>query len=101
MRIERGDFTVGDIGVSIELTADISLAGLDIDFVFIKRSGATIMRDSTTIDDATAMYTWAAGDLDEDGEWWATLYQNDAGYYFTDYVRFRVRPKPEDMARAR
>jgi hypothetical protein len=99
MRIERGDFTVGDVGVAIELTADITLTGIDIDFVFIKPSGATITRDSTSISGSVAQYVWATGDLDEAGQWYADLYENDTGYFFTDYVQFKVRPKPQDMAR--
>lgn len=101
MRIERGDFTVGDVGVPVQLTADISLAGIDINFVFIKPSGTTIRRDSTTISGSVATYTWASGDLDEAGLWWMTLYESDTGYHFKEYVQFKVRPKPEDMAKAR
>ena len=101
MRIERGDFTVGDTGVAVELTADITLTGIDIDFVFLKPSGVTIVRDSTSISGKVAQYMWASGDLDESGDWYMTLREEDTGYDFVDFVRFRVRPKPEDMARAR
>lgn len=98
MRITNGDFTYGDVGVAIACTADVTLSG-NVDFVFVKPSGATIQRDAS-ISGSTATYTWVSGDLDESGIWYAYLYQADTGYYYTKESgnKFIVRPKPEDMA---
>ena len=99
MNIRHGDFTVGDVGVNIQITADIDLTGIDVDFIFVKPSGATITRDSTSISTYTATYTLASGDLDESGTWRVWLYEADTGYYFdADDNVFVVAPKPEDQA---
>jgi hypothetical protein len=100
VNIERGDFTVGDEGVIFEITADITLTGLNIDFIFAKPSGATITRDATTIAGTVAQYVWATGDLDEAGEWHAWLYNATTTYTFRPKdTRFVVVPKPEDQAK--
>lgn len=102
MRIKAGDFTVGDIGVSVEITTDVDLTSVDADFVFIKPSGESIRRDATSVSTYTATYTWVAGDLDEAGEWRVWLYNETTDYFFKPSSNvFTVTDDPEDMARAR
>lgn len=99
MNIKRGDYTVGDVGVPITYTTDTDMTGIDVNFVFTKPSGETIVRDSSSISTVTATYNWASGDLDEAGTWRGRLYENDTGYYFVpEDEQFEVAPKPEDMA---
>lgn len=100
MRVETGDMTVGDIGITIQYTVDVTISGAssNIDFIFLKPSGETIRRDSTTTVAAVATYTTVAGDIDEAGDWYGWLYDE-----FTDFTfipiknKFKVAPKPQDM----
>jgi hypothetical protein len=103
MRIESGELTVGDIGIPIVATTDETLTGLDIDFILIKPSGESIRRDASSISGLTATYNTASGDMDESGDWFVFLYNNTTGFYYNKESgnRMPVRPKPEDMARAR
>jgi hypothetical protein len=103
MRIEQGELTVDDVGVSIVATTDETLTGLDIDFIFIKPSGESIRRDASSISGLTATYTTASGDIDEAGLWHVYLYNNTTGFYYNKESgnRMTVRPKPEDMAKAK
>lgn len=100
MSIERGDFTVGDIGVDIAITSNQDLTGRNIDFHFIKPGGATISRDATSINTYTATYTTIAGDLDLPGTWYVYLYDATTEFYYNEdgVNTFRVRPKPFVMA---
>ena len=99
MRFKEGDLTVGDIGVTISAVADISLAGLNVTFKFIKPSGQAIVR-SAVVSGYTATYTTVSGDIDEPGTWRVYLYNATSGYHFTKESGnvFVVRPKPEEMA---
>lgn len=99
MRIQRGDYTMGDVGIAISANADVTLSG-NVDFIFIKPSGKTIRRDASSLSGATATYTWQAGDLDESGKWYAYLRQADTGYFYVKESghAFDVRPNPQDMA---
>ena len=101
MRIRHGEYTVGDEGVNITCTVDEVLTGKNIDWVFLKPSGATITRDATSVSGYDAVYTWASGDLDEAGDWYAFLRDAGTRFYYTKESgnKFPVRPKPEDMAR--
>lgn len=100
MRIQIGDYTVGDINVPISCTTDEVLTGLNIDFEFLKPSGEIIVRDASSISSYTATYNWATGDLDEAGDWYAFCKNAGSGYYYTKESghHFYVRPKPADMA---
>lgn len=100
MNIERGDMTVGDIGVSFIATADETLTDKNVDFIFLKPSGETIRRDATSISGYTATYNTVSGDIDEAGTWYVYLKYETAPYYYTKESgnRFYVRPRPEDMA---
>lgn len=100
MNKQRGDMTVGDVGVPITATADEDLTGKNIDFIFIKPSGETIRRDATSISTYTATYNTASGDIDEAGLWTVYLkYETNPYYYVGESGNtFYVRPKPEDMA---
>jgi len=98
-KISKGDFTVGDVGVSIPYTTDENMTGLDIDFIFIKPSGQAILRDATSISTTTATYTFVAGDLDEVGTWRGRLKNQDGPYeYKPDKEEFVVTAKSEDQA---
>lgn len=101
MRIQVGELTVGDIGVNIVGTVDETIAALNIDFVFVKPSGATITRDATSLSGQTATYTTVSGDIDEAGDWHVFLKNVTTGFHYTRESghKFPVRPKPEDMAR--
>ena len=101
MRLAFGDYTVGDIGLPIEIVADITLSGSH-EIHFIKPSGK-IIKKTASISGATATYTWQSGDLDEDGTWEATLYNSSTGYYYKSDGRnnFTVVPKPGAQGRAR
>lgn len=99
MRYIEGDLTVGDVGVPIELTANVSLTGKTVYFKLSKPSGAVIVR-TASVSGYTATYTTIAGDIDEAGEWRIFAYESTTGYHFTKESGHlvRVRPKPEDMA---
>ena len=97
--IRKGDFTVGDVGVSITYTTDENMAALDIVFIFVKPSGKTIVRDATGIVTFTATYTWATDDLDEAGTWRCRLKNKDGPYeYKPDKEEFVVTEKTQDQA---
>ncbi len=100
MKIERGDYTVGDVGVDITITADQDLTGRNVDFYFIKPTGGSIIKDATSISTFTATYTFASGDLDLAGDWAAYLYDATAGFFYNEdgANRFKVRPHPFTMA---
>lgn len=100
MNKQRGDMTIGDIGVPITVTADEALTAKDIDFIFVKPSGETIRRDATSISGYTATYNTASGDIDEAGVWTIYIKYESNPYYYTNESgnTFRVRPRPEDMA---
>lgn len=100
MRMQKGDYTVGDTNVNISCTVDEVLTGKNVDFEFVKPSGETIVRDATSISGYTATYTWASGDLDEAGDWYAFLKDAGSVFYYTKESghHFYVRPKPADMA---
>jgi hypothetical protein len=98
-KIEKGDYTVGDVGVDITYETDENMTGLDIDFIFIKPSGQAIIRENTSISTTTATYTFAAGDLDEAGTWRGRLKNQDGPYeYKPDKEEFVVTAKSEDQA---
>ena len=99
MNIQTGDLTVGDVGVTFEATADETLTGKDVDFYFVKPSGATIRKD-TTVSGYTASYTTIAGDIDESGKWYVYVYNATDGYWYINESGnvFIVREKPVDMA---
>ncbi len=103
MRYELGDWTVGDIGATIEIPTDETLTGKNIDIVFIKPSGASWIVNATISgdDDEEASYTTVSGDVDESGDWRAHVRNVTDGYDFKGYIPIRVNPKPEDMAKAR
>jgi hypothetical protein len=98
--MQHGDFTVGDIGVSIVVTTDETLTGKNIDFKFVKPSRETILRDATSLSGQQATYTWASGDLDESGTWYVFLYNETDDYWYTKESgnAFVVRDKPDVMA---
>ena len=100
MKRAYGDFTDGDIGVTITRSASISMTGKNIDFVFTKPSGETIVRDAASNTGYTATYTFASGDIDESGTWYVDLRNVTDGYdiVLKSGSSFKVRPKPEDMA---
>ena len=98
MRMQHGEFTVGDVGVSVVASTDETLTGLNIDFKFLKPSGETIIRDSTSISGQQVTYTWASGDLDEAGTWHCELYNATTGYTYKGTGEFVVKDKIEDMA---
>jgi len=100
MKYERGDFTVGDVGCSITITTDQDLTGRNVDFYFIKPTGGSIIKDSTSVSTYTATYTFASGDLDVAGDWYVYLYDATAGFFYNEdgTNRFRVKPKPFAMA---
>lgn len=100
MKREYGDYTSGDVGVIITRTVSVSMTGKNIDFVFTKPSGETIIRDATSNTGYIATYTFASGDLDESGVWFADLRNVTDGYDIPikSGSCFRVRPKPEDQA---
>jgi len=99
MRFREGDITVGDTGVTITATADISLTGKSVRFDMVKPSGEMIVRTGS-VSGYDASYTLASGDIDEAGTWRIYLYNVTDGYYFTKESGniIEVRPKPGDMA---
>lgn len=100
MKIEKGDFTVGDVDVSITITANEVLTGMTIYFIFIKPSGETLSVPATSISTNTATYTWAIGDLDEAGVWHFSLKNMDRpNEYQPGAQSFSVRQTSEEMAR--
>jgi len=100
MKREFADYTVGDVGNTISLTAPISMTGKNIDLIFTKPSGETILRDATSNTGYTATYTFASGDIDEAGIWHVDLRNVTDGYDIVIKAgsTFKVREKPEDMA---
>lgn len=99
MKIMEGDYAVGDVGKSITITSATALTGKNIDFVFVKPSGATITRDAVVSATYKATYTFVAGDLSEEGrDWYAYLKNVTDGYELREKQRFTVRPAVEDMA---
>lgn len=99
MNKQRGDLTVSDVGVPFICVVDEVITGLNIEFVFVKPSGNSIRRTASA-SVYNASYTSQLGDIDEDGEWTAYLYNKTSGYFYTNESgnTFRVRPAPEDMA---
>jgi len=100
MRYKKGNATVGDVGVQMIATADVSLAGKTVYFDIIKPTGETIIRLAAP-SGYTATYTTVAGDLDVDGEYMIFARDATTGYYFTQESGniFVVRPKPEAIAK--
>lgn len=102
MRIQAGDLTVGDIGVQISVTTNETLSG-NVDFEFLKPSGATITRDVNSLSGATALYITQDGDIDEAGKWYVFLKDSTTGFRYNEYGgnSFRVRPTPAEMGALR
>ena len=100
MRFKKGDATVGDVGVQMIATADVSLTGKTIYFDIVKPNGETIIR-SATPSGYTATYTTVSGDLDVDGEYIILARDATTGYYFNQESGniFVVRPKPDAIAK--
>lgn len=99
MRIIEGDMTVGDVGIPIAITTDVTLTGKNIDMVLVKQSGNSIIRDAS-VSGTVATYTTIAGDIDEAGRWFAYLRNVTDGYDFDRATTFTVKPKPEDMGKS-
>jgi hypothetical protein len=97
----KADFTVGDTNVPIDYTTDEDMTGDNIDFIFIKPSGESIIRDASSISTYTARYIWASGDLDEDGVWQYCLRNVTNVFEYQGTGSFTVRPKAEEMAVSR
>lgn len=100
MSYVMGDWTVGDVGATITIPTDVTLTAKNIDIVFIKPSGASLIVDAS-VSGVEASYTTVSGDVDESGDWKAHVRNVTDGYDFVGYVPIRVNPKPEDMAKAR
>ena len=99
MRNVGADLTVGDAGVSIEVTTNTDLTGCDIEFIFIKPDGSSFTRTATSISVYTAAYVSQADDFDLDGDHYVYLRNKTVQYEFNEgNNRFRVRPKGEDQA---
>ncbi len=99
MKIQKGDFTVGDIGVTVEAHISSTLTGINIRFDFVKPSGAMLQVDATSTSGYITKYTTtSATDLDESGEYAVYVYNKDTGYYFAGGGIFTVRPQPGEMA---
>ena len=103
MRIERGEMTVGDVGIPIEADLGEALSGLNIDFIFAKPDGSTFTRDASSVSGTIATYNTASGDIDMAGEWYIFILNVTTGYHYNKESghHIHVRPKPQDMARAR
>jgi hypothetical protein len=102
MKIGQGNFTVGDVGVSLSVRTNEDLTAKTIYFIFIKPSGVTLTKQATSISTYIAIYTWASGDLDEDGEWKVSLKNANSPSAEYEYqpgaISFNVRPTTEEMA---
>ena len=87
MRIERGDMTVGDVGIPITVDLGEALAGLNIDLVFVKPDGSTFTRDVDSVSGTVATYATVSGDIDMSGIW--TVYPLNAttGYHYSNLFR--------------
>lgn len=98
MNKQRGDMTVGDVGVPFICVVDEVITGLSIEMVFVKPSGNSIRR-TASVSQYTASYATVSGDIDEDGEWTVYLFNKTSGYFYTNESgnTFRVRPHPEEM----
>lgn len=100
VRIEQGKMTVGDVGAEVQIPTDVTLTGKNIDILLIKPSGATLLTNTTVLN-KTATYTSTAGQIDEEGEYSAMLFNVTDNYWFTGTVNWPVSPDPRDMAKAR
>lgn len=89
--------TVGDVGVPIAITTNVTLTTKDIDMILVKPNGESITRDAS-VSSTVATYTTVSGDIDVDGVWRAYLRNVTDGYDFDRATVFTVKPKPEDMA---
>lgn len=98
MAYKDADFTIGDVGVSLVGTVNEDISSKNIDFLFTKPSGASLLKDATSVATYTATYTWASEELDEAGDWRVSLYEADNGFYYQPSRIFTVGDKPEDMA---
>ena len=99
LRNVGADMTEQDVGVSIEITTNENLTGYNLEFIFVKPSGATITRTATSISGYSASYVTASGDIDESGDYYVFLRNKDIGFeYDPGNNKFRVRPKGEDQA---
>jgi len=98
--IVQGKMTVGDIGAQVQITTDVTLTGKNIDILIIKPSGRTLLTD-TTVSALLATYTSTSGQIDEDGEYQAMLYNVTDTYWFSGVVKWNVSPDPRDMAVSR
>jgi len=103
MRIERGEMTVGDVGISITADLGETLTGLNIDFIFVKPDGSTFTRDADSVSGTVATYATVSGDIDMSGVWRIYVLNVTTGFHYNKESghQVQVRPKPQDMARAR
>ena len=101
-KVGGAELTVGDIGITIDVTTNEVMSGKDIEVIVVKPSGATFRKNVTSISDDgyTASYSLVTGDVDEEGEYSVYLRNNEDGYeYKVGANTFLVRPKAEDMAK--
>lgn len=100
---EGADVAIGSC-VPIEITVDIDLTTgayliSEIEIVFIKPSGQTIIRTPASLLNYVITYNTFSSDLDEEGEWHVYVRNLKVGYEFVKGNSvFTVRPKAEDMA---
>ncbi len=103
MRYERGDATVGDVGIPVTAELGETLTGLNIDFVFTRPDGSSFTRDVSSVSGTVATYNTVSGDLDMSGDWRVYAKNANSPYHYIKESghKFRVRPDPQDMAKAR
>ena len=99
LRNVGANMTVGDIGVTLQITTNEDMTGYDLEVIIVKPSGATITRSTTSISMQNAFYVTADGDIDEDGKHFIFLRNNTVGFeYDPGNNTFMVRPRAEDQA---
>lgn len=98
MRIQVGEITVGDVGVTLSVaTNDTALSGKTLKLVLTSPTGETKRFTGTVSSQAVSYTTASADDVDEAGEWLIDLYNETAGFHYLPQGQFKVRRKPGDM----